>query len=175
MATGHWLTLVSTVITFASLALSLNASFRLGLPDMWLLQAQWFWMVVYALAVLVITLNTAKRMLNEVAAKLERDFYAGSFKARRERGHYLFYEFALQAQLLLADKASSLVAWQRWDQQVRAAMTDHCSHNILYAYLQDTNRLGDRIDDPLSADYYQRALECIQRNVLDSTMENVFR
>lgn len=153
---------------------------------MWILNTNEFWMTLLFLGGAALILRTTKRMIESNQAKVERektvlldeaksDFYKVNFNAKRERGHYLFYRLYLEGQSQLAGGSGSSETWQRWDQQVRAAMIDYCSHNILYAYLMDTDRLGDRIDNPVSPDYYQCALECIRYNVLDTTIQNVFK
>ncbi len=174
-ASGGWVNGISSMLTFGSVLLSLSPTLRSWLPKMWVLQAGWFWMIIYAIAVMTFAVNTTKRVLNDLGAKVERDFYSVSRTARRERAHLLLFRLHHQGTQLLENDSASDEAWQQWDQAVRVALITHCSWHIVDHYLYNTKRQDDKMGIPLSSESYRRAVDCLKQDVLDTTIEDVFK
>ncbi len=131
------------------------------------------WLALIALVV-VVAFETSYRVVKENRIQAEKSLYSVNHTARRERGHYIFYQLHKEGEALLPEGSDG--AWQQWDQNIRREIIDHCSDDILSLYLQDTERVAfDRREGPISPDRYRRAVESIQRHVLDSAYINVFR
>lgn len=112
---------------------------------------------------------------NEEMTKAETNFYLVNSNARRERAHYIFCSLHVRGESLLANDSNSVQEWQRWDRDVRLALK-LCFPTTEQLYLAETHRLGsDSDDEPLSADRYQNAVECIRSNVLDRKVSDIFQ
>ena len=159
-AAGGWINGASSIITFGSLALALRPTLRLWLPKMWVFQTAWFWMIVYALAVLTFAMNTIKRALNEQVARVEKNFYDFDFNARRDKTHRVFYHLHKEGENL---RNGSAEARQAWDRKVVRALEEHSSPACIANYFIDTNRPNYQTERAvLQDDLFPNAMEHLE-------------
>lgn len=146
-----WANVLSTFVTFASLALSFSPEFRTWLPEMWILQSPALWIALYTVAVFIIAINTTKRVLN-VYEKDKVEFRTNFLLRNPDLYQYekVFRLYRLSAEAkFYASQGGELPRskHQDWNERVELLLQEICDRYLIYYKLNlaDGSPFNERV------------------------------
>jgi hypothetical protein len=112
--------------------------------------------------------EAARDALNEHIEKSEKDYYATSKQARKERAYRIIHRLLKEGEFIKNTDPHRRQKWDKWDKEVIQAIVDYCGQEALWFYLLRTQRHSDNGSSmPINKQEYDNAISTLDMFIRD--------